>query len=463
MIRRSPLRKVMSLIKKERFRRKWDIHKLALGVMIDKTTAIYLGVLLGYVFISMFIVGDVIGDYHDQFIMIETQLRKRIWFIATLLPVAYIIQSFSRPGIVFSKTEYRLTLLPYSKKGIWLLCAAEKWLKKLCVYIVIGGLISLVTPISLWVIMGYILMLLFIDMLMTMPQWILFQMSIVSKIGVLTLVIILNIINIYYQFKPFAIGIIILLILLNIRLSRMLFTNVNWGRVTEVSDFQLWHMPIVSKASDIKMERRKLYSILQNMDMLKSPLEYTKGAIHQRLWFVYFVRNLKPLIQIVGSLFALLCLFMFISEGIFHIGIALAIHIYTTVIISFFRGHFGNDLLQVLPWQLDDFRQSFVRWGTYGTLILLIPVATYLSLHASLWVPLQTFFYIVVFFYMLHVKILKACIILSRQPLEIQLDEGLSYLFLVALIFSWKYPVILLSSFIVLWLIYRLKRRQLFV
>src|SRR5699024_6071397 len=285
------------------------------------------------------IVGDVIGDYHDQFIMIETHLRKRIWFIATLLPVAYIIHSFSRPGIVFSKTEYRLTLLPYSNKWILLLCAAEiwlktlcvyivilcaseKWIKKLCVYIVIGGLISLVTPISLWVIMGYILMLLFIDMLMTMPQWILFQMSIVSKIGVLTLVIILNIINIYYQFKPFAIGIIILLILLNIRLSRMLFTNVNWGRVTEVSDFQLWHMPIVSKASDIKMERRKLYSILQNMDMLKSPLEYTKGAIHQRLWFVYFVRNLKPLIQIVGSLFALLCLFMFISEGIFHIGIA---------------------------------------------------------------------------------------------------------------------------------------------
>src|SRR5690625_7121162 len=74
-------------------------------------------------------------------------------------------------------------------------------------------------------------------------------------------------------------------------------------------------MPIVSKASDIKMERRKLYSILQNMDMLKSPLRYTKSTIHQRLWFIYFVRNLKPLIQIVGSLFALLCLFMFISEG----------------------------------------------------------------------------------------------------------------------------------------------------
>src|SRR5690625_4276249 len=121
-------------------------------------------------------------------------------------------------------------------------------LPKLCVYIVIGGLISLVTPVSLWVIMGYILMLLLIDMLMTMPQWLLFQMSIVSKISVLTLVIILNIINIYYQFKPFAIGIIILLILLNIRLSRSLFANVNWGRVTEVSDFLLWHMPIVSKS-----------------------------------------------------------------------------------------------------------------------------------------------------------------------------------------------------------------------
>src|SRR5699024_12599354 len=99
MIRHAPLRQAMSLIKKNRRKRKIDIHKMAFGLMVDKTTAVYLLIIVGYIFISMFIVGDFINDYYDQFIMVETQMQKRIWTIFTILPIAYVIQSFSRPAI----------------------------------------------------------------------------------------------------------------------------------------------------------------------------------------------------------------------------------------------------------------------------------------------------------------------------------------------------------------------------
>lgn len=460
MIRQAPLRQAMNLIQKERLRRKWDIHKLALSVIIDKTTAIYLLVIAGYIFISLFIVGDVIKGYHDYFLIIETQLRSRIWMVATLLPIVYMIQSFSRPGVVFSKTEYQLSILPYRRESIWLRCATQKWLKKFGVYSIIGGLIGLATPISVGSIGAYVFMLLFIEIIMTIPQWKLFQVSIVSKIAILIVAILLNMINISYSLKTLSIVVIVLLILVNIKLARTLFTNVNWGRVTEVSDFELWNMPLVARVSEVKMERRKLYSVFQNAEIFKSSLPYTAASIYQRLWLIHFIRYIKPLLQITGALILLLFVFMFINDWVFHLGIALTIHIYATVMMRFFHSHFANETIQILPWPLNDYKRTFFNWVTYCGLILLLPVATYLSLHLSVWVPLQIIFYIVVFFYMVRVKVEKTNIILSRQSSAIHFDEGMSYLFLISLVFSWKYPVILLSSILVGWLIHRMKYKQ---
>lgn len=462
MIRHAPLRQAMSLIKKNRRKRKIDIHKMAFGLMVDKTTAVYLLIIVGYIFISMFIVGDFINDYYDQFIMVETQMQKRIWTIFTILPIAYVIQSFSRPGILFSKTEYQLSILPYSREKIWLICAAEKWIKKLIVYIVLGSLISLVTPISLLLVLIYISLLLTIDLLMTIPQWKLFQMTVLAKIGWLSLVLVINFVNILFNLKMIGIVCLVILFFMNIRLARTLFKKVNWGRVTEVSDFQLWNMPIIARASKVEMKRRKLYSIFQNTEMLRSPLPYTKQAIHQRLWLVYLVRNLKLILQTIGSLLALLIVFIFINDFIFHLAIVLTIHIYTSIMASFFRGRFEDDILQVLPWQLFDFKRSFFSWVCYGAIILLIPIATYLSIHASILVPFQLLLYIVVYVYLFLVKIDKEIIILSKKYISIGLYEGIGYLFLIAIIFSWKYPFILFTTIIAVWLIQRIKKQPLF-
>src|SRR5690625_3652947 len=106
MIESPPLRKAYFLIKKNQIRRKMGIYKKALSVVIDVTIAIYLLLIGGYVFASIFIIGDFINDYYEYFVRIEKFARERYWLFVTILPLRYINLSFSRPGVSFTSAEY---------------------------------------------------------------------------------------------------------------------------------------------------------------------------------------------------------------------------------------------------------------------------------------------------------------------------------------------------------------------
>ena len=114
MIRKSPLNQAYQLIKRNRRRRKKKMYQLAFGVLVDRTTAFYLLLLGGYIIVGFFIVGDFINDYYEQFMMIEEFAASRFWLILTILPLRYLNQSFSKPGVMFSSSEYQLSLLPLS-------------------------------------------------------------------------------------------------------------------------------------------------------------------------------------------------------------------------------------------------------------------------------------------------------------------------------------------------------------
>src|SRR5690625_1456703 len=243
MIQKPPLNEAYQLIKRNRFRRKKRMYQLAFSVMVDRTTAFYLLLLCGYFLVSLFIVGDFINDYHEQFIMIEEVAASRFWLILTILPLRYLNQSFSKPGVIFSSSEYQLSLLPYSRSKIWLRSTLEKWLKLALIYTIIGCLIILITPISISLLLKYILLFICFDVLMTVPQWKLYQQRTFIKIAWLCLMLMINFIGVllsFYTDMP-IVGIIFigLLIMLNILLKDKLFKNVNWNKVTEISDFHL--------------------------------------------------------------------------------------------------------------------------------------------------------------------------------------------------------------------------------
>src|SRR5690625_1193394 len=303
MINKPPLLSTYLFMKRSRLRKKGKIYKQAIGVMIDPVIAIYLALIGSYAIISsFFILGDFIKAYHDNFIFIEAQAASRFWLILTILPLRYLMQSFSNPGVIFSSSEYQLGMLPFAKEKIWFVSAVEKWLKQTFIYLVVGSIVVLVTPISSTLVFTYISLLLTMDIIMTIPQWKLFQMQFLPKIGWIGVVLVINVIGILTVAPVASLTMLGLLLIIHLRLFRTLFQHVHWGRVIEVSDYQIWNMPLIGRASKVKFKRQKKYSVFQNTAAKKKPFDYTEKAIQHRLWKIYLGKNTELIVPIMFAL-----------------------------------------------------------------------------------------------------------------------------------------------------------------
>lgn len=459
MINKSPLKKAYQLIKRNRSQRKRDMYKLALGVLVDRTTAIYLSILGVYLFAAIFILGDFTKEYYDYFILIEEIAEARLWLIITILPIRYMTQSFGKPGVTFSSSEYQLSLLPHNRKEIWLLCAREKWLKQLVIYVIIGSLISLMTPISYTIILKYVLLFGFTHILMTIPQWKLYQLHFVKKIGWIFLMFIINAANFYFNTPLIALGLVVFLIYLNVRLDRKIFTGVNWDKVTEISDFQIWTMWLISKASEVDIKQQKKYSVFQNLSIRKRPFTYDEKTILNRMWSLYFGKNYQLVIQSIGSMVVLLIVFRYVNDFLFYFGIALVIHIYTSILASFFKDQFQTQMIETLPWKLSSYKQAFSKWAIYGGIILFIPIGFYFITNPTYLLPFELLLFCSTFVYIYHLKIDQAIATLGKKLVTAELWEVMGYIFLLGIMMSKRYPIIAFALIAVIWLSFIFKKK----
>lgn len=462
MTHNSALYQAYKLIKRNRFRRKKKMYQLALSVMVDRTTFFYLLVIGGYAFVSFFIIGDIISDYEEQFMIIEEVAVTRFWLFLTILPIRYLNQAFSHPGVMFSSSEYQLSLLPYSRREIWFKTVLEKWLKRVLTYLIIGCIIIVITPISFSLVLRYMILLICFDVLMTIPQWKLYQQHFFVKIAWLCFMLFVNFIgfllSLYTDIPIVGILFIGLLIIINVKLKDSVFKNVNWNKITEIIDFKLWNMWLISKASDVKITRQKKYSIFQKMGIGKRPFMYREQNIYHRLWIQYLGKNIGLIIQAMGTLFVMLIVFLFLNDFIFYIGLVIAIYVHATILVILFRSHFEGDILRVLPWNLVVYKQAFFKWVVASGIILVVPIIIYLTMNASTWMPVQLLFYCSVFLYIYDVKMDKAIILLRKQAVQTDLAEAIGLILLVGVFLNGKYPAISLCSFIIIWLL--IKRRN---
>src|SRR5699024_289151 len=112
------------------------IYKLLLAISFDATIIFYLTLLIGYFTFAIYQAGQIppfFIEFTHQFAII---IEERISLIVTIVPVIYLYQSIRSPGVLFSTSEYMLTILPYDQKKIWLLTAMEKWIKSILVYVI---------------------------------------------------------------------------------------------------------------------------------------------------------------------------------------------------------------------------------------------------------------------------------------------------------------------------------------
>lgn len=230
MSRNSSIIRAFLFIRKNRFRKKSNVYKMALRLMVDPVIAIYLVLIGGYVIASLFIMGDVIQSYHHYFVLAEQQAILRYWIVVAIFPMRFIMQSFQQPGVIFSSSEYQLGILPFSREKVWLLCVIEKWVKQLFLSIVIGTLVIAVTPISASVVSAYIFMFMVMDIVMVIPQWKLFQAKFMTKLYWICGIIICNIIALLTSYLIVSLVMVALIIVINLKLFGSIFHSVHWEK-----------------------------------------------------------------------------------------------------------------------------------------------------------------------------------------------------------------------------------------
>lgn len=448
---------VYRTIKRSRFQKKWQTYKTMYSMSIDKTILIYVFIAIAYGLTALIMSGSFHQDVGPFFAFIEERGRENIALIASLYPLRYIFQSFRRPGIVFSSTEYQLSMLPYSLRSIWNVVVFGKWLKLIGVGLIIW-LVLVFTPLSIGFVSMYIFLFVMVDLLMTAPIWRLYQQRFLMKL-ILFLGVSVSIGALLAVRPTIAIVTVYTMIIIwNIYAWRNLMQHVQWGKVTATSDFHIWNIPFVSQFTKVPFKREKRIYVLQQLPYRRKRLSYTPTAIHRRLWHSYIIKNTRTIFQLIGSLLVLLTVLAFIREFTFYIGIAATIYMFTSMSASLFYDRFQSDVLQTLPWNIPLFKRTFMRWNVYGGLIVVIPIITYYMFHFTWWAPLQMLLVISVFMYMLHVQMDRSAVLLAKETKQFTIPDTLGFIGLIAIVGSATYPVVSLVSFGYLVAYFRSKR-----
>ncbi|HEY4601002.1 MAG TPA: hypothetical protein VIG73_06945 [Cerasibacillus sp.] len=433
-----------TFLSRQRFKKKMNIYQLTLRTVIDKTIAFYLSVFFGYLFMTMFVFGNVLSEYEEQFLWMQSQGERYFYLLIAVIPFRYIFLSFRHPGVMFSSSEYQLSLLPYSRQHIWFLSFLNKVIKKLLVMVFFGFGLFLLTPINGTLILNYFGMFFLIDLGMTIPQWFMFQRNIFIKMLFWFLFVTINSIAFFVQLDLFTMVTIIgVLIFINIWFYPRLFVGVDWGKVMTVCDYHLWNMAFVSRVSQVRIKPQRKYSLMKKLSYRKKPFRYTFRSIHHRIWQIAFIRNIEYIIQLVGVLVLMLAVLNYIPKtGFMFIGIAVALYVYAAGSTSFFINQFQADLVEVLPWDLMAYKQSFLKWYVIGSLPILMPMITYFTLHFTWWVPVQFILILLTGLYIYHVEINYSIAVLSKAEIVFVKARWVSFVFLCIVIGSSLYPML---------------------
>lgn len=451
--------KIYFFIKRNRIRKKWLSLKQLISLTIDFTTLFYGLIILGY-FIFALIAEGFSLDFIYSFTEIELLARNNIWYIITIIPIAKLMQAFQSPGVLISSAEYQLTILPYSRMKVWLTAAVERWLKDFFIYILLGTLVYIFTPISLTTIALYILILQFLSIVLTTVEWRFFQEPVHVKIFILIGLMIINVLAIIISSPTFAIAFLFLLVIWNILLFNKLFHEIDWQKVTAANDYKLWRMLIISYATKIKYQKDRKYSVWQRLPFWRKPFHYKKDALYHRLWHLYLEKNVSYILQLIGALLVMLIVFSFMREWLFLLAVVVTIHIYTTFAVTLFKDRLSSDIVQVLPWDLKVFKRTFERWILVSSTVLFIPLLTKAISNFTLWTLLQWVLIIFTFYILLHIKLYRVFLEFDKNDIQQDIFYFIGYGLLVIIFLSYKFPIVLFIGLgIIVFTAYYFKRK----
>ncbi len=370
--------KLCLFLRKSRFRKKWQVNKQVWLLSFDLTVLFYAVLFIGYIVTAIVLEGNLLQTIRDLPVQLRTITADEISILITVLPFVYLLRAFTLPGVLFSNTEYTLSILTFSRKQLWGMLAVEKSVKRLLLFSGIGLVYSLFSATSLPVVFTYVLILIIIQILMLSIEWKFFQLGFLSKIIVLFFGICINILNLLTDAWMMGLLFGLLLVCFHLLCYRTLFHHVDWKKVIAAADYKIWHMPLVSFATKVKFKKDHSNPFWHRLSVWKRPFGYGKKTVYHRLWQVYLEKNSKYLLQIIGVLLLMMAIMGYLKPWLFLLSIVLVIHIFTSFTAALFRDRFEADIVQVLPWQIGDYLHTFRFWVYPAGIIFIFPLVFYL-------------------------------------------------------------------------------------
>ncbi|UFT99807.1 hypothetical protein KO561_02190 [Radiobacillus kanasensis] len=404
-------------LKKNRWKKKKKIYKLALGVSFDVTISIYFGLFL---IMGLFIAYDMLQQYQNQFLLAEEMVKANGQNLIIVFILRYVMGSFTRPGVLFSSAELQLSLLPYSLRQLWFCVVIEKWLKFTVLCLVGATLVYILTPISGQTILWVVGLTWATHVLMTVPQWVLFQYGWIPKVTILVALFNVSILSVILdQSIPLVPILIVGLGLVQFFLRRSIL-RANWLKIAQTNDFIVWNMWFVSRMSKMEIKPKRQFGFLQSerrKKKQKQPFPYESDDIYKKMWMVFFREKIEYVLKTIGIVLLLSVVLSLQSDLLMGIGVGLSIFVFGKMTQSLFLSHFTDRLLITLPWDIRAWTSSYFAYvGIVGlVLLLLIGNVLYWMLDVKLWLPILLAFYGIVAVYFVKLQVREAIRVLTKQ------------------------------------------------
>src|SRR5699024_7287911 len=128
----------------------------------------------------------------------------------------------------------------------------------------------------------------------------------------------------------------------------------------------------------------------------------------------------------------------------FLLAIVITISSYTTFTATLFKDRLASDIVQVLPWDLNVFKETFETYVLVSGIVFMIPIIIKTSLGFTLWTIAQWIVIIFTYYLVLNVKLQKIVTGFDSSSRPSEWLHLIGYIFFLIILFSETYKVLLI-------------------
>ncbi len=365
-------------VRKERARKKRNLYKQAFSLNFDWTLAFYLAIYTGVMLLIMF---EWLQDFIPMFESWQTTSASWLW----LLPFAVLIracsQSFFHPGICFTSSELKLSVLPHSRNRLFWLMVAERGLVHCTVAFTASSLIGIITPFSFLFLLKVAAIYTLFFWLSLLIHWKMYSVSRWKKL--LTMLLIFAVVG-FSRYLILMAGwsglvmgfaLCIVMVGVNFYLLPRVLHHVDWAKVVGANDARVWNIRLISQVTRIEIKPPKRYGILQTyLRSRRAKQRFTNiYSLYHRLWRNHLQSQFKYIGTTIVTCIVILTVLPGQVEWMLLVTTPIALFIYIEVAASLFEEQFHQELiLRILPIEAKGWRATYFKWAVTGVILLVL-------------------------------------------------------------------------------------------